>query len=54
MQWKNMHKYYNYNNNNNNKLKEKFGSCTGKTLDRFTTKDGYTWNITHITESAAV
>ena len=21
-----------------------FGSCTRKTLDRFTTKDGYTWN----------
>ena len=50
------------NNNNNNwshwnsneKLKEKFGSCTGKTLDRFTTKDRYTWNITHNTESTAV
>jgi len=36
------------------KLKEKFGSCTGKTLDRFTTKDSYTWNITHNTESTAV
>jgi len=34
--------------NNNEKLKEKFGSCTGKTFDRFTTKDSYTWNITHI------
>ena len=26
----------------------------GKTLDRFTTKDSYTWNITHNTESTAV
>jgi hypothetical protein len=25
-----------------------------KTLDRFTTKDSYTWNITHNTESTAV
>ena len=38
----------------NEKLKEKFGSCTRKTLDRFTTKDSYTWNITHNTESTAV
>ena len=43
---------YDYTNNNlshwnsKEKLKEKFGSCTGKTLDRFTTKDSYTWNIT--------
>jgi hypothetical protein len=35
---------YDYTNNNwsqwngNEKLKEKFGSCTRKTLDRFTTK----------------
>jgi hypothetical protein len=36
------------------KLKEKFGSCTRKTLDSFTTKDSYTWNITHNTESTAV
>ena len=40
--------------NSNKKLKEKFGSCTGKTFDRFTTKDSYTWNITHNTESTAV
>ena len=40
--------------NSNEKLKEKFGSCTRKTFDRFTTKDGYTWNITHNTESTAV
>ena len=38
----------------NEKLKEKFGSCTRKTLNRFTTKDSYTWNITHNTESTAV
>jgi len=37
--------------NSNEKLKEKFGSCTRKTFDRFTTKDSYAWNITHNTES---
>ena len=42
---------YDYTNNNwshwksNEKLKEKYGSCTRKTPDRFTTKDSYTWNI---------
>ena len=51
---------YNYTSNNwsqwnsNEKLKEKFGSCTRETFDRFTTKDSYTWNITHNTESTAV
>jgi len=40
--------------NSNEKFKEKFGSCTGKTFDRFTTKDSYTWNITHNTESTEV
>jgi len=40
--------------NSNVKLKEKFGNCTGKTFDRFTTKDSYTWNITRNTESTAV
>ena len=40
--------------NSKEKLKEKFGSCTRKTFDRFTTKDSYTWNITHNTESTAV
>ena len=44
----------NNNNNNNNKPKEKFGSSTRKTFDRFTTKDSYTWNMTHNTESTAV
>jgi hypothetical protein len=29
-------------------------SVTRKTFDRFTTKDSYTWNITHNTESTAV
>jgi hypothetical protein len=40
--------------NSNEKLKEKFGSCTGKTFDRFTAKGSYSWNSTHNTESAAV
>ena len=40
--------------NSNEKLKEKFGSGTRKTFERFTTKDSYTWNITHNTESTAV
>ena len=40
--------------NSNEKVKEKFGSGTRKTFDRFTTKDSYTWNITHNTESTAV
>jgi len=38
----------------NEKLKEKFGNCNRKAFDRFTTKDSYTWNITHNTESTAV
>ena len=44
----------NNNNDSNEKLKEKFGSGTRKTFDRFTTKDSYNWNITHNTESTAV
>jgi hypothetical protein len=53
-------KMYDYTSNNwshwnsTEKLKKKFGSCTRKTFDRFTTKDSYTWNITHNTESTAV
>ena len=39
--------------NRNEKLKEKFGSCTRKTFDRFTTKGNYTWNIMHNTENTA-
>jgi hypothetical protein len=50
----NNNNHNNNNNNNNEKLKVKFGSCTRKTFDRFTTKDSYTWNITHNTESTAV
>ena len=38
----------------NEKLKEKFGNYTKKTFYRFTTKDSYTWNITHNTESTAM
>ena len=49
-----MYDYTNSHWNSNEKLKEKSGSCTRKTLDRFTTKDSYTWNITHNTESTAV
>ena len=51
---------YDYTSNNwsqwniNEKPKEKSGSCTRKTFDRFTTKDSYTWNIPHNTESTAV
>ena len=51
---------YDYTGNNwshwdsNEKLKEKFGTCTTKTFDRFTTKDSYACNITHNTESTAV
>jgi len=40
--------------NSNEKLKEKLGSCTRKTFDRFTTKDSYTCNIIRNTESTAV
>jgi len=40
--------------NSNEKLNEKSGSCTGKTFDRFTTKDSCTWNSTHNTECTAV
>ena len=40
--------------NSNEKLKEKFGSCTRNTFDRFTTKDSHTWNITHGRGSTAV
>ena len=35
-------------------LKDKSGSCTRKTFYKFATKDSYTWNITHNTESTAV
>ena len=53
-------KMYDYTSNNwshwnsNEKLKEKFGRYTRKTPDRFTTKDSYTWNITHNTECTAM
>jgi len=50
--------YYTGNNwihwNGNEKLQKKFGKYSRKTLDRFTTKDSYTWNITRNTESTAV
>jgi len=40
--------------NRNEKLKEKFVSYNRKIFDRVTTKDSYTWNITHNTDSTAV
>jgi len=40
--------------NSNKMFEEKFGNHTRKTVDRFTTKDSYTWNITHNTETTAV
>ena len=40
--------------NSNEKFKEKFGNYTRKTLDRYTTKNSYTWNIAHNTESTAM
>jgi len=40
--------------NSDEKLKGKFGCCTRKTFDRFTTKDSCTWNIRHNTGSTAV
>jgi hypothetical protein len=51
---------YDYNSNkwshwnSNEKPKEKSGGYTRKTLDRFTTEDSYSWNITHNAESNAV
>ena len=38
----------------NRSFKETFGGHTRRTFDGFTTKDSYTWNITHNTESTAV
>jgi hypothetical protein len=35
-------------------LKEKSGSYTRKTFDRFTAEDSYTWNITRNTENCSV
>jgi len=35
-------------------LKKNSGSHNRKTFNRFATKDSYTWNITHNTESTAV
>jgi hypothetical protein len=40
--------------NSNEKLKEKSGSYTGKTFDRFTTDDSCTWIITRNKERTAV
>ena len=40
--------------NSNKRFKDNSVSHNSKTFDRFTTKDSYTWNITHNTESTAV
>jgi hypothetical protein len=40
--------------NNNKMFQEKFGSHTRKKFIRFTTKDGYTWNVTHNMGNTAV
>ena len=40
--------------NTNKRFNDKSGSHTRQTFNRFTTKDSYTWNITHNTESTAV
>jgi hypothetical protein len=38
----------------NKRLKEKSGNDTRKTFNRFTTNDGYAWNITHNMENITV
>ena len=40
--------------NSKTRFKEKYGSHTSKKFNRFTTKDSYTWNITHNMESITV
>jgi len=40
--------------NSNKRFKEKFGSRSRKMFSVFTTKDSYTWNITHNTENFTV
>ena len=39
--------------NSNTKFTENLENIPEKTLNRFTTKDCYNWNITHNTESTA-
>ena len=39
--------------NSNKSFKEKFGSRTMKTFDKFTTIGSYTWNIARNTECTA-
>ena len=40
--------------NGSENFKEKFKSLTRMTFNKFTTHEGYTWNITHNTGSVAV
>ena len=39
--------------NSNKRFKEEFGNRTRKAYTILATKDGYSWNITHNTESIA-
>ena len=54
------HEVYGYTGNNwshrngNKTFKEIFLNHTRKTFNRFTTKDSYTWKITHNMDSTAV
>jgi hypothetical protein len=49
------HTSSNWNHQNSNiSFKEKSGSHPRKKFNRFTTKDSYSWNITHSMESTAV
>jgi hypothetical protein len=54
------HEMYDYTGNNwghrnsNKRFKEKFGSHSMKTFNRFTTNDSCTWSTTHNAGSTAV
>jgi len=54
------HEIYDYTGDNwshrngNKSFKEKFGGRTRKILNRFTTTDSCTWNVTHTTVNTAV
>jgi hypothetical protein len=53
------HKMYDHTGNNssqrnsNKRFKEEFGNRTRKAYTILATTDGYSWNITHNTESSA-
>jgi len=54
------HEMYDYTGNNlshqhsNKRFQETFGSHARKSFSTVTTKDSYTWNITHSTECTSV